>query len=70
MDAGYAIIIFWSQEDESYVAEVPKLPGCIADGKTYQKALANAEQVIREWLETAPQAGRPIPPAKGRLLYA
>ena len=66
----YEIIIYWSDEDEAYVAEVPELPGCAADGETYTQALANAEVVIREWIETARELGRPIPEPKGRLLYA
>lgn len=66
----YEIIIYWSEEDGAYVAEVPELPGCAADGKTYKQALANAEVVIREWIETARELGRPIPEPKGRLLYA
>ncbi len=70
MDSKYEIVIFWSEEDQAYVAEVPELPGCMADGKTYQEALANAEQIIQEWLETAKELGRPIPQPKGRLMYA
>ena len=70
MDSRYKIIIFWSEEDGAFVAEVPELPGCMADGKTYQEALANAEQVIEEWIETASELGRPIPQPKGRLVYA
>ena len=66
----YEIIIYWSDEDEAYVAEVPELPGCAADGATYAQALANAEVVIREWIATARELGRPIPEPKGRLLYA
>ena len=66
----YEIIIFWSAEDEAFIAEVPELPGCMADGSTYQEALANAEQIIDEWLETAKELGRPIPEPKGRLIYA
>jgi len=66
----YEIIIYWSNEDEAYVAEVPELPGCAADGATYKQALANAEVVIREWIETARELGRSIPEPKGRLLYA
>ena len=66
----YEIIIYWSDEDEAYVAEVPELPGCAADGTTYTQALANAEVVIREWIETARELGRPIPEPKGHLLYA
>jgi len=66
----YEIILFWSEEDSACVAEVPELPGCMADGKTYQEALANAEQIIQEWIETAKELGRPIPKPKGRLMYA
>ncbi|MCK6556279.1 type II toxin-antitoxin system HicB family antitoxin [Candidatus Binatia bacterium] len=66
----YEIIIYWSAEDEAYIAEVPELPGCAADGATYKQALANAEVVIREWIETARDLGRAIPEPKGRLLYA
>ena len=66
----YEIIIYWSAEDEAYIAEVPELPGCAADGTTYKQALANAEVVIREWIETARDLGRAIPVPKGRLLYA
>jgi predicted RNase H-like HicB family nuclease len=70
MDKKYEIIIFWSSEDNSFVAEVPELPGCMADGKTYQEALSNAEKIIDEWIETATRLGRPIPQPKGRLAYA
>ena len=66
----YEIIIYWSKEDEAFIAEAPELPGCAADGATYQQALANAEVVINEWLETAEELGRPIPEPKGRLLFA
>ncbi len=66
----YEIIIYWSAEDEAYIAEVPELPGCAADGTSYKQALANAEVVIREWIETARDLGRAIPEPKGRLLYA
>ena len=66
----YEIIIFWSEEDDAFVAEVPELPGCTADGKTYQEALANAEQIIQEWIETAGELGRTVPQPKGRLAYA
>jgi predicted RNase H-like HicB family nuclease len=69
MTSKYEIIIYWSEEDNAFIAEVPELPGCMADGKTYQKALSNAEVVIREWIETAKELGRPIPQPKGRLLY-
>jgi predicted RNase H-like HicB family nuclease len=66
----YEIIIYWSAEDEAYIAEVPELAGCAADGPTYKQALANAEVVIREWIDTARELGRAIPEPKGRLLYA
>jgi predicted RNase H-like HicB family nuclease len=66
----YEIIIYWSSEDQAYLAEVPELPGCMADGVTYQEALANAELVIAEWLETAKEIGRVIPEPKGRLVFA
>jgi predicted RNase H-like HicB family nuclease len=66
----YEIIIFWSEEDNAFIAEVPELPGCMADGKTYSEALSNAEQIIREWIETAEELGRTIPQPKGRLAYA
>ena len=66
----YEIIIYWSVRDEAFVAEVPELPGCAADGPSYQEALSNAEVVIREWLETAQELGRSIPEPKGRLMFA
>jgi predicted RNase H-like HicB family nuclease len=66
----YEIILYWSDQDESFIAEVPELAGCAADGTTRQEALANAEAVIAEWLETARELGRPIPEPKGRLLFA
>lgn len=70
MQSKYEILIYWSDADNSFIAEVPELPGCMADGKTYRKALANAEVVIREWIETAEELGRPIPQPKGKLMYA
>ncbi|MBI4318200.1 MAG: type II toxin-antitoxin system HicB family antitoxin [Chloroflexi bacterium] len=67
----YEIIIYWSEEDQAFfIAEVPELPGCAADGATYQEALANVETVIQEWIETAKELGRPIPEPKGRLVFA
>ena len=66
----YELIIYWSDEDEAFIVEVPELAGCMADGATYQEALANVEVVINEWIETAQELGRPIPEPKGRLLYA
>ena len=70
MNKKYEIIIFWSNEDEAFIAEVPELPGCKADGETYQEALKNVEQIIDEWIETAIELGRPIPQPEGRLAYA
>ncbi len=66
----YEVIIYWSDEDHAFIAEVPELPGCAADGATYQEAVSNAEVVIQEWLETARELGRSIPEPKGRLMYA
>jgi predicted RNase H-like HicB family nuclease len=66
----YEILIYWSDEDHAYIAEVPELPGCAADGSTYKQALANAEAVIKEWVETARELGRPVPEPRGRLLFA
>ena len=66
----YEIILYWSNEDEAFIAEVPELAGCAADGATRQEALANVEIVIAEWLETARELARPIPEPKGRLLFA
>ena len=66
----YEIILYWSEEDHAYIAEVPELPGCAAGGKTYEQALANVETVIDEWIETAKELKRPIPEPRGRLLYA
>ncbi|MBV9072105.1 MAG: type II toxin-antitoxin system HicB family antitoxin [Acidobacteria bacterium] len=61
----YEIILYWSEDDQAFVAEVPELPGCAADGPTRQEALANAEVVIQEWIDTAKEIGRPIPTPKG-----
>lgn len=66
----YEVIIYWSKDDQAFIAEVPELPGCAADGATYQEALANVEAVIRAWIETAKELGRPIPEPKGRLAFA
>ena len=66
----YEVIIYWSDEDQAFIAEVPELPGCAADGETYQEAVSNAEGVIQEWIETAQELGRSIPEPKGRLMYA
>jgi predicted RNase H-like HicB family nuclease len=66
----YEVIIYWSEEDKAFIAEVPELPGCAADGATYADALANVQVIIEEWIETANELGRPIPEPKGRLIYA
>ena len=66
----YEIILYWSEDDQAFIAEVPELPGCAADGQSYQEALANAEIVIKEWIETANELGRPVPEPKGRLMFA
>lgn len=71
MDNHYEIIIFWSDEDRAFLADVPELPGCMAHGSTHEDALRNAQDAIRLWLETAEEDGRAIPQPKGRrLLYA
>lgn len=66
----YEIILYWSDEDQAYIAEVPELPGCAADGKTYKEAWTTVEGIIGEWIETAKELKRPIPEPRGRLLYA
>jgi predicted RNase H-like HicB family nuclease len=66
----YEVIIYWSDQDQAFIAEVPELPGCAGDGKTHREALANVEVVIKEWIETATDLGRPIPQPKGRLVFA
>lgn len=66
----YEVIIYWSETDQAFIAEVPELAGCAADGKTYQEALANVEVVIGEWIETAKELGRQVPQPKGRLVFA
>jgi len=66
----YEIIIFWSEQDNRFIAEVPELPGCIADGKTYEETLKNVEETMREWIDYAKELGREIPEPKGRLVYA
>ncbi len=66
----YEVIIYWSFEDRAFIAEVPELPGCMADGKTHQAALKAVHRVAREWLETAKQLDRPIPTPRGKLMYA
>lgn len=66
----YEIILYWSIDDNAYIAEVPELAGCMADGPTASDALRNVERVMAEWIETARELGRPIPEPKGRLRYA
>lgn len=66
----YELIIYWSEEDSAFIVEVPELPGCVADGATYELAVANVQRVIEEWIQTAKELGRPIPQPRGRLLYA
>jgi predicted RNase H-like HicB family nuclease len=70
MKTRYEVVIYWSDEDQAFVAEVPELPGCMADGETHEEALANAERVIQEWIETARELGRTVPEPRGRLMYA
>jgi predicted RNase H-like HicB family nuclease len=66
----YEMIIYWSQSDEAYIVEVPELPGCMADGETYQEAVANAEVIIEEWIETAQLRNMPVPEPKIRVKFA
>jgi predicted RNase H-like HicB family nuclease len=66
----YEVIIYWSEEDEAFIAEAPELAGCAADGATYAAALANVQVIIDEWIETAKELGRPTPEPRGRLIYA
>jgi predicted RNase H-like HicB family nuclease len=66
----YEIILYWSEIDHAVIAEVPELPGCMADGKTYQEALSQVEVIISEWIETAQELGRSIPQPRGKLMYA
>ena len=66
----YEVIIYWSAEDGAFIAEVPELPGCAADGATYEAAVSNVKTVIAEWIDTARELERPIPEPRGRLMYA
>ncbi|MBQ8912568.1 MAG: type II toxin-antitoxin system HicB family antitoxin [Lachnospiraceae bacterium] len=66
----YEMIIYWSKEDDCYLVEVPELPGGMADGKTRAEAVANAEIIISEWIETAKEDGRAVPIPRGKLMYA
>jgi predicted RNase H-like HicB family nuclease len=70
MSNKYEMIVYWSEEDGAFVVEVPELPGCMADGKTYQEAVSKAEVIIQEWIDTAKEVGRHIPEPKGRLMFA
>ena len=70
MSIKYELIIYWSEDDNAFIVEVPELPGCMADGATYEEALANVQVIIDEWIATARELGRPIPEPKGRLMYA
>ncbi len=70
MQSRYELIIYWSKDDQRFIVEVPELPGCMADGENYQDAVKNAEQIIKEWVETAQSLGRPIPEPLGKLMYA
>ncbi len=69
-DIKYELVIYWSEDDEAYIVEVPELSGCMTDGRTYEEAIKNSLTVIREWIETAKELGREIPEPKGRLIYA
>jgi predicted RNase H-like HicB family nuclease len=66
----YELILYWSKQDQTFIAEVPELAGYAADGAAYQEAVANVEVVIQEWIETAKELGRAIREPRGRLLHA
>jgi len=66
----YEVIVWWSEKDQAYIAEVPELPGCMSDGKTYEEALKNIQVIISEWIETAKKIEREVPRPKGKLMYA
>ncbi len=70
MSIKYELAIYWREEDHSFVVEVPELPGCMADGESYEQAVANVQKVIEEWVETAKALNRPVPEPRGRLMYA
>ena len=70
MNTKYEIIMYWSEDDNSFIVEVPELPGCMADGATQNEALSNVQIIIDEWIKTAKELGREIPKPKGRLMYA
>ncbi len=66
----YEVIVWWSEKDQAYIGEVPELPGCMSDGKTYEEALKNIQVIISEWIETAKKIEREVPKPKGKLMYA
>ena len=66
----YELIIYWSDQDDAFIVEVPELAGCKADGQTYEEAIVNAKQTINLYIETAKSLGRDIPKPKGKLMYA
>jgi predicted RNase H-like HicB family nuclease len=66
----YELVVYWSEEDQVFVVEVPELPGCMADGESYAQAVTNAQVVIEQWIDTARELGRSIPEPRGRLMYA
>jgi predicted RNase H-like HicB family nuclease len=66
----YEVIIYWSVDDNAFIAEVPELPGCVSDGESYKDAITNLEIIVEEWIETAKSLGREIPQPKGKLMYA
>ncbi|WP_159468187.1 type II toxin-antitoxin system HicB family antitoxin [Dyadobacter sp. 3J3] len=70
MNTKYELIMYWSEEDSTFIVEVPELAGCMADGQTQNEALANIQILIDQWIETAKELGRDIPEAKGKLIYA
>ena len=70
METNYEIIIYWSEEDKSFIAEMPELAGCMADGKSYEEALGNVKAIMQQWIEVAKSLDRPIPTPKGKLMYA
>ena len=70
MSIKYELVIYWSDDDDAFIVEVPELPGCMSDGRTYQEAVGNAEVVIEEWIERAKELGRPVPEPRGKLMYA
>ncbi|NLS91007.1 MAG: type II toxin-antitoxin system HicB family antitoxin [Planctomycetaceae bacterium] len=69
-ESRYEIILYWSDDDQAVIAEVPELPGCAADGETYEEALTNVRAIMVEWIETARDLGREVPKPKGRLTFA